>query len=365
VLRPLPRLARPRHGRVRVAAIGVVALGLGPLLTGCSHERGALATQQAAKPMIVHETTTTAPDASTTTTASTTTGPPASIAPTTIAPSHPCAAPTEPMDAGLHTITSSGVDRDELVDVPVGFDRRQPAPVLLNLHGSGSDLSEQSLYSRFPTLATARGYVVVTPNGTGIPRGWQLTGPADMTFVSDLLTDLGHRMCIDPRRVFVAGISNGSAFAGELLCRPPFQFAAAGMVASPLPDSCPAGTDRPIIEFHGTDDPIVPYHGGQVNAEGFAGVVTPDVRATAAGWASHDGCGASVDRRIAFDVVRTNWNGCARGADVVLYTIEGGGHTWPGPIDVAKLGITDLGATTSSIDASQLMLDFFDRHPLP
>ena len=42
---------------------------------------------------------------------------------------------------------------------------------------------------------------------------------------------------------------------------------------------------------------------------------------------------------------------------VVFYTVEGGGHTWPG-------GLVDLppavfGATTHTIDASDLILDFF------
>jgi polyhydroxybutyrate depolymerase len=137
------------------------------------------------------------------------------------------------------------------------------------------------------------------------------------------------------------------------------------MVAAPFPDLCPPGTDRPIIEFHGTADPIVPYEGGAVNAQGFTGMATPDVKATAAKWAAHNGCVGSGALRVAPDVVRTTWKRCAADGDVVLYTIAGGGHTWPGPIDVTKLGITDLGATSSSIDASQLMLDFFDSHPLP
>jgi polyhydroxybutyrate depolymerase len=237
--------------------------------------------------------------------------------------------------------------------------------VLLNFHGSGSDMAEQAIYSRFPTLATARGYVVVSPDGTGTPSGWALAGTSDVTFVNDLLADLGTAMCVDSHRIFAAGISNGSAFSGKLLCQAPYRIAAAGMVSSPFPNTCPADVVRPLIEFHGTADPIVPYGGGAVHAEGFSGVDSPGVLDTAAKWAAHNGCTGATNLQIAPDVLRTGWTGCAPDGDIVLLTIQGGGHTWPGPIDVSKLGMTDLGATTSSIDATQLMLDFFDTHPLP
>jgi polyhydroxybutyrate depolymerase len=64
-------------------------------------------------------------------------------------------------------------------------------------------------------------------------------------------------------------------------------------------------------------------------------------------------------------VVRESWPGCQDGTEVVLFTIEEGGHTWPGSIDLAAIGIDHLGSTTRSIDATKLILDFFDRHPLP
>jgi polyhydroxybutyrate depolymerase len=43
---------------------------------------------------------------------------------------------------------------------------------------------------------------------------------------------------------------------------------------------------------------------------------------------------------------------------VELFRIRDGGHTWPGGIAVDRLG-----ATTTSIDATTEILDFFDAHP--
>jgi polyhydroxybutyrate depolymerase len=46
---------------------------------------------------------------------------------------------------------------------------------------------------------------------------------------------------------------------------------------------------------------------------------------------------------------------------VVFYTVTGGGHTWPGgkPMTAAIVG-----KTTADVDATRLMWDFFQAHPL-
>ena len=45
--------------------------------------------------------------------------------------------------------------------------------------------------------------------------------------------------------------------------------------------------------------------------------------------------------------------------DVVLLTIQVGGHTWPG---AASVQAERLGPTTTSIDATKIILAFFDQH---
>jgi poly(3-hydroxybutyrate) depolymerase len=52
----------------------------------------------------------------------------------------------------------------------------------------------------------------------------------------------------------------------------------------------------------------------------------------------------------------TRFAGCA--ADVVLYTIQGGGHDWPR----ASLDSDD---PAHEVDASRRAWRFFARHPLP
>ena len=47
--------------------------------------------------------------------------------------------------------------------------------------------------------------------------------------------------------------------------------------------------------------------------------------------------------------------------DEILFTISGGGHTWPGQDPKAQF----LGKSTKNISANDLMWEFFQRHPLP
>src|SRR5881394_3750537 len=68
-----------------------------------------------------------------------------------------------------------------------------------------------------------------------------------------------------------------------------------------------------------------------------------------------------VDSVVATDVTRLEYPKCADDAAVVLYTIKGGGHTWPGGQPLPEWFV---GRTTNSIDASSLMWAFFREHPL-
>jgi polyhydroxybutyrate depolymerase len=101
----------------------------------------------------------------------------------------------------------------------------------------------------------------------------------------------------------------------------------------------------PILALHGTDDYNVPFE---------------SARPAMADWALHNGCAADiVTEQISEHVSRESYSGCGANA-VVLYVIEGGGHTWPGAEDDAPHG--GAGPTTHEISASELIWSFFAAH---
>lgn len=280
----------------------------------------------------------------------------------TISGAAPCTPPTTTLTAGRFAVDVDGTSRDYLLEVPTDLDPTQPTPVILNFHGSGSDMDQQAAYSQLPERGATRGYVVVTPQGSGTPRGWALQGAGtDDAFVEALLAAVGTGVCVDADAVFAAGISNGSAFSALYACRHPDRIAAVGMVAATLPSLCPVDDPMPAMAFHGTGDQVVPYGGGTVNSER-SGTEAPGAESAIAQWAQRNGCAAEpAEAPIGADVTERAWSGCTDGADVTFFSIRGGGHTWPGAIDVAALGITRLGATTQSVSATDRLLDFFDQ----
>lgn len=118
-----------------------------------------------------------------------------------------------------------------------------------------------------------------------------------------------------------------------------------------------------MIGFHGTADPIVPSEGGPLGDPlNPVKPLLPGAREFVGGWAKKNGCAdGAVESTIAHDVERLRYPNCAEGADVILYTIIGGGHTWPGGKPLPRWWV---GPTSNSMDATSRMWEFFRQHPL-
>jgi polyhydroxybutyrate depolymerase len=187
----------------------------------------------------------------------------------------------------------------------------------------------------------------------------------DVTFISDLIDMLEAEYNIDPTRIYADGLSNGGGMSFAVSCRLSYRVAAVGAVAAAqtLPwDWCGDSRPVPMVAFHGTDDRIVPYEGGP-SGDPFNPIMFPAVRDWAASWARRNRCGPNpIESAVAADVTRLEYTDCADEAAVVLYTIRGGGHSWPGGTPLPQWIV---GPTSRSIDASSQMWAFFREHRLP
>jgi polyhydroxybutyrate depolymerase len=255
------------------------------------------------------------------------------------------------------TITIGGVTHGYLVSVPPKYGPRRPAPLVLLFHGFGSDGAAMADLTRMPAKGAARGFIVATPDGPN--HTWQLSGTgSDAAFIDALVSKLSSSLCVDPRRVYATGFSQGAAFAIFYFCARPGRIAAITTVAVDFQLGCTRPV--PMLAFHGTADPLVPYQDGAVGLS-LPGVKVRGTVLNLGDWARLDRCRATpTTTRVGTEVTRTAWPGCTAQTEVTLYTIEGGGHAWPGA-DPAK----NPTHTTQQIDATVLMLDFFGRHHLP
>lgn len=271
-------------------------------------------------------------------------------------------------------IVSSGQKREYLLYVPRSYDRAKPTPLVISMHAAAVWPATQREVSQWNKVADEHGFIVVYPSGTNLRgkgtgvlpfRVWLLRPEADLVanvrFISELIDTLEATYNIDPTRIYANGFSNGGAMTFALSCRLSHRIAAVGTVsaAQDQPFSwCADSRPVPLINFHGTDD-LVPYNGGKVWASPRP---FPSVLTWTANWARRNRCGSNpIESVVAADVTRLEYTNCADDAAVVLYTVQGGGHSWPGG---KPLPAWIVGPTSRSIDATSQMWAFFRQHRL-
>lgn len=277
---------------------------------------------------------------------------PATAAPTII-PS-----PTQtncPAGDQTEALTSGGQVRQYSLHVPSTYSPETPAALVMVFHGAGSNSGAIESYSGFSRVADRAGFLVVYPLALGEHPTWDTAAGLsnwDIQFVRDLIKDLESRCNIDPRRIYASGHSNGGGMANRLACDLADSLAAIGSVSGAYQWSEECSPSRPvaILGIHGRADPVIPYNGfpdmtNEPPAAHFTiGIPIPQ---WALDWARRNGCDEKARSSIQSDqVTRQQWRNCRAGADVILYTIEDGGHGWP-----------------QGFDAAQVIWDFFVQHP--
>lgn len=286
-------------------------------------------------------------------------GPVPSAAPTPSAtPSSAGSASCEgpPPASGERTMKVGDTERTYGVYVPQGYDGQEPLPVVYLFHGLGSSGPQVLGYSAFGTAADEHQFLVVVPQGLGDVPQWDVVSPpeqdgSDADFWMDVTDAVADEWCVDADRQYAAGMSNGSAVVFAMACSGEFPMQAYGGVSATFfePARCDDAPPASILYFHGTDDRVVPFDGGSTPL-----FPVRAVDAVLGDWAAHDGCAARPqEQEVGDDVEHRTWTGCDD-ARLEAYIVEGGGHTWPGGIPLPTLG-----ATTSTISATDLMVDFF------
>jgi poly(3-hydroxybutyrate) depolymerase/glycerophosphoryl diester phosphodiesterase len=283
------------------------------------------------------------------------------------------------------TLSAAGLDGTYTSYLPAAYDGATPLPLVLGLHGWTQPAALFGTESDLPARSNRYRFVAVTPDITRAVAHWETAvDSTDVQWVGALLDQVEATNCIDTNRVYVMGMSNGAMMSSTLSCALADRIAAAAPVAGITdPAGCSPARAVPVIAFHGTEDPFLAFDGGlgpkaldlpaadgsgSIGDQAGSGLSVPSdlaapVADRVAAWAGRNGCdGSPTDTPVAEAVNLTAWVGCDAG-ETELYTIAGGGHTWPG--SAFDQNIADLvGSTTTSIDATNLIWQFFRAHPL-
>ena len=278
----------------------------------------------------------------------------------------------------VRRIEFNGIKRSYSVHVPPQYDPQKPTPVVLIYHGALTNGDIMSAFTGLNKKADEAGFLAVYPNGNGngklmfVWNSGGLRGKAldqkfdDVAFTSRVLDDLETVASVDAKRIYATGLSNGGMMCYRLAAELSDRIAAIAPVAGTMAIA-EAKPQRPVpvLHFHGTEDKLVPFAGADERARKI--VPFKSVDETMRIWAKINGCPETpvvVDLPDRADdgttVERKTWGPGAEGAEVILYVVEGGGHTWPGRERPVKF----LGKSTKDISANDLIWEFFEKHPM-
>ena len=241
------------------------------------------------------------------------------------------------------------------LSVPSSYRDDRPNPVILLFYGFGSDPAQFTALTRIPSRGARAGFMVVVPHTQGAESEWDLSAHgADAGFVDNVVASVESTYCVDRGAVFAAGFSAGAVFAIVYSCARERSIAGIATAAGEFQLGCTEPMS--ILAFHGTDDPLVPNQNGAIGLS-LPGVKVRGTQRNMGDWARLDHCRSHPQRsHPGSQVTRQQWLGCARGTSVVLYTITGGGHSWPGADPELAVGLT-----TQQVSATSQVLLFFGR----
>ena len=282
-----------------------------------------------------------------------------------------------------HKMEFDGRERSYIVHLPPKEKMNGPLPLLFHLHGGGGTAKGTPglTFGRFNTLADRDGFIVVYPNA--INKNWNdgrklenvlawKEDIDDVGFITAIVDELKQKHNIDSTRIFTTGMSNGGFMSSRLLCDRANIFRGGAILTASLSKDylpqCKPEKPVAIMVMNGTDDPLVPYNGGQVKVfrKTRGEIVSTDEYI--AFWKDKNDCEVNQDKvdlpDIADDgttVSVSKYSDCKEEGALVLYTVDGGGHTWPG--GKQYLGERWIGKTNRDIVACDVIWDFFKTLP--
>lgn len=278
----------------------------------------------------------------------------------------------------IHTMVHDGRERTYRI---LQSDEPAASPALvLGLHGGGGDGDQFcSLGGGVSELIEERGFLMVCPDA--VEGHWNdgreidtyqahREHVDDVGFLVALIERVTAEYGADPGRVYVTGASNGGMMTYRMACAAPESISAAATLIANMPADldCNPPEPTPILIINGTHDPLMPFAGGSVTFLRREMGTVLSTHATVEFWAASNGCEAgpiqeAVADRVARDgsiIIRRAYAECDQGARVVLYEVQGGGHTVPGGQQYAPRWL--IGTVNRDLHAGRLVWDFFLSH---
>lgn len=272
-------------------------------------------------------------------------------APACIECSEGCGKDLADLTSGTYTISSAGLNREYIINIPANYDKNTPYRLIFGMHcyGDSAQGVAGANYFRLKPLADKANIPVifVAPNGTGSGTPLWDKGEQDHAFFADMLALFKEKLCVDTTRVFSCGFSYGAMFSYSLSLAFQDDLRAVACYAPAnwniwLPPNPPK---KPIAYYQttGTDDGTCIWIYNDAEKLGGKYCVLQHIE--------DNGCTipSNIPLATSGTHVTTEFSGCQEGYPVVFSSFRGG-HT-----DV----VSDSGSNVNWI--AQETWDFFMR----
>jgi polyhydroxybutyrate depolymerase len=285
------------------------------------------------------------------------------------------------------SFTHDSLKRTYNIHIPSSHNKNVQSPLVIALHGRGANGVSMLILTHkgFNKMADQDGFIVIYPDG--IELNWndgRMDEEAndrahreninDVGFISALIDSMINDYNIDPKRVYVTGISNGAIMSYRLACELSDKITAIAPVDGNIPTlyfpECAPSRAVSVLAINNTDDPLVPFQGGEIYGQFHRiklGKVL-SVNESIGFWVTRNSCSGipevteepDMDPKDGTRVTMKHYVNGIEGTEVILYTVDGGGHTWPGGVQYLPAWV--IGKTCRDFDANEVIWSFFKRH---
>ena len=116
--------------------------------------------------------------------------------------------------SGTYTITSAGLERKYIIDIPANYDKNKPCRLIFAMHMMGGSMGTM-VTNQFYGLKTYAErdnvpVIFVAPQGYTDNWPWRGNDDKDHVFFADLLALFKDKLSVDTSRVFCCGFSFGA-----------------------------------------------------------------------------------------------------------------------------------------------------------
>lgn len=270
----------------------------------------------------------------------------------------------------LDSLEVDDINRFYRVYVPEIAKDQDNVPLVFNLHGRGSDASQQEFYAVMNEVADTAGFIICYPESERFDdvklwnSGFDPNWVDDVGFINALIDEIHKDYAINLNKVYSCGMSNGGYQSLFMACELTNRFAAVasvtGSMLKTVVDNCEPNRAIPVMQIHGTDDPTVLYNGSDFGIS---------IEELVQFWVAHNECNPigdtlnieNIDTTDNTTAERIAYAGGTNNSEVIFYKVIDGEHTWPGSLK----GIgTLLGRVNHDFNASGVIWNFFNQFAL-